>query len=45
VDQIVKGIQNSKNHKSLPSIDEDYMEETSYENSKDQRKIKIIRID
>jgi hypothetical protein len=37
VDQIMKGIQSSNNQKSLPSIDEDYMEESSDDNSKDQR--------
>jgi hypothetical protein len=31
----MKGIQSSENQKSLPSIDEDYMEETSDKDSKD----------
>jgi hypothetical protein len=31
----MKGIQSSTNQKSLPSIDQDYMEETSDENLED----------
>jgi hypothetical protein len=45
LDQIVKGIQSLKNHKFLPSIDEDYTEETSYEDFEDQREIETIGID
>jgi hypothetical protein len=35
VDLTVKGIQSLENQKFLPSINEDYMEETSNEDSKD----------
>jgi hypothetical protein len=42
VDQTLKGIQSSKNKKNLKSIDFDHMEKKSDENSKDQRKTKII---
>jgi hypothetical protein len=44
VDQTLKGIQNSKDEKSLQSIYENHMEETSDEDLKDQRKIKTIGI-
>ncbi len=45
VDQIVKGIESSQNQKSLPSIDEDYIEETFYEDLEDQRETKIDQTD
>jgi hypothetical protein len=41
----LKGIQSSKDKKSLQSIDEDQMEETCDENSEDQRETKTIGID
>ncbi len=42
MDQTLKGIQSSKNKKTLKSIDFDHMEEKNDEDSKDQRKTKII---
>jgi hypothetical protein len=33
----VKGIESSKNQKSLPSIDENYMEETSNEDLENKK--------
>jgi hypothetical protein len=38
----MKGIQSLENQKFLPSIDENYMEETSNENLEDKKKTKSI---
>jgi hypothetical protein len=45
VDQTLKGIKSSKDHKSLQSINEKHTEKTSDEDSKDQRETKTIGID
>ncbi len=42
VDYTMKGIQSLENQKFLPSIDENYMEETSNENLEDKKKTKSI---
>jgi hypothetical protein len=44
VDQTLKGIQSSDNHKSIQSIDSNHMEEKSNENLEDQSKTNIIGI-
>jgi hypothetical protein len=41
----LKGIQSSEDQKSLQSIDENHMKETSDEDSKDQKETKTIRTD
>ncbi len=45
VDQTLKGIQSSKDQKSLQSIDENQMEETCDENSENHRETQTIGID
>ncbi len=45
VDQTLKGIQSLEDQKSLLSIDEDHMEETSNEDLKDHTQTKTIKID